>query len=56
MCLPSHHSLLESVQHGATALHVAARNGHLRVVEVLIAAMARVDIQEEVRFYCSYHC
>ena len=48
MCSPSHHSSLESVQDGTTALYIAAQNGHLRVVEVLIAAMAQVDIQQKV--------
>ena len=45
---PAYHSSLDSVQDGTTALHVAAQNGHLRVVEVLIAAMAQVDIQRQV--------
>ena len=53
VCSPSHHSSLDSVQAGVTALYVASQNGHLRVVEVLIAAMAQVDMQEEVRFNCS---
>ena len=39
----------DSVQIGATALYVAAQNGHLRVVELLIAAKADVDIQQKVR-------
>ena len=29
---------------------VAAQNGHVRAVEVLIAAKAGIDVQEEVRF------
>ena len=41
---------LDSVQGGATALIVAAQEGHVRAVELLIAANAQVDIQEEVRF------
>ena len=41
---------LDSVQDGATALFVAAQNGHVRAVELLIAEKAKVDIQEEVRF------
>ncbi len=53
VCSPSHHSSLDSVQTGATALYVASQNGHLRVVEVLIAAMAQVDMQQKVRFNCS---
>ncbi len=39
---------LDSVQDGATALCVAAQNGHLRVVELLIAAKADVNIQDNV--------
>ncbi len=38
-----------TVQDGTTALYVAAQSGHLRVVELLIAAKADVNIQEEVR-------
>ena len=56
MCSPAHHFSLNSVQGGTTSLFVAAQNGHLRVVEVLIAAKAQVDIQQKVRFNCSYHC
>ncbi len=44
------HLLTDSVQTGATALYVAAQNGHLRAVEVLIGAKAQVDIQDKVRF------
>ncbi len=40
---------LLSVQNGATALWIAAQNGHVRAVEVLIAAKAGVDINK-VRF------
>ncbi len=47
---------LDSVQDETTALYIAAQNGHLRVVELLIAARARVDIQQKVRFHCSYNC
>ncbi len=56
MCSPAHHFSPNSVQDGTTALFAAAQNGHLRVVEVLIAAKAQVDIQQKVRFNCSYHC
>ena len=42
------HNQLSSVQDGATALYFAAQNGHLRVVELLIAAKAQVDIQLKV--------
>ena len=41
---------LDSVQDGSTALFVAAQNGHVRAVELLIAAKAQVDIQQTVRF------
>ncbi len=37
-----------SVQNGSTALCVAAQEGHLRVVELLIAAKADVNIQTNV--------
>ena len=36
------------LQTGATALFVAAERGHLKVVEMLIAAKSQVDLQEEV--------
>ncbi len=39
---------LDSVQIGATALYVAAQDGHLRVVELLIASKADVNIQTKV--------
>ncbi len=38
------------VQDGTTALYVAAQNGHVRAVKVLIAAKAQVNIQQKVRF------
>ncbi len=41
---------LDSVQTGTTALWIAAQNGHVRAVELLIAAKAGVDIQNKVRF------
>ena len=41
---------LDSVQDGFTALMVAAQNGHVRAVEVLIAAKAGIDVQTKVRF------
>ncbi len=31
-------------------MYVAAQNGHVRAVELLIAAKAQVDIQQKVRF------
>ncbi len=43
---------LDSVQDGVTALYAAAQNGHVKAVEVLIAAKALVDIQEQVKFIC----
>ena len=47
--LPAHTIL--TLQDGATALIVAAQNGHVRAVEVLVAAKAQVDIQAiKVRF------
>ena len=39
MCSP----ILISVQDGATALYVAAQNGHLVIVGLLIAAKALID-------------
>ena len=67
MCSPTNHSSLDSVQDGATALHVAAQNGHLRVIEVLIAAKAQVDVKDKVsipllssphdcEYYFTYFC
>ncbi len=44
----SHH--LNSVQDGTTALYIAAQTGHVKAVEVLIAAKALVDIQKKVKF------
>ncbi len=41
--------LTRSVQKGTTALMVAAMNGHVRAVGLLIAAKARVNIQSKVR-------
>ena len=41
---------LDSVQDGSTALYVAAQNGHLRAVGLLIAAKCKVDHQRKVRF------
>ena len=40
---------LDCVQTGATALHAAAREGHLRVVEMLLEANADVSIKTNVR-------
>ena len=47
-CMHAHHSSLDFVQDGATALYAAAQNGHLRIVEQLIAAKAQLDIQQKV--------
>ena len=41
---------LDSVQDRGTALMVAAQEGHVRAVEILIAAKAKIDIQKKVRF------
>ncbi len=41
---------LDSVQDGYTALYVAAQNGHVEAVGLLVAAKANVNIQEKVRF------
>ncbi len=38
----------DSVQDGYTALIIAAQKGHLKVVELLIAANANVNIQTNV--------
>ena len=48
MCSPTHHLSLDSVQDGFTALYAAAQNGHLRVVELLIAVGADVHIKTNV--------
>ena len=40
--------LFDYIQTGTTALYVAAQNGHLEVVEMLIAAKCQVNIQEKV--------
>ena len=36
------------LQNGDTALHNAARNGHVEVVEILVKYGAAVDIRNEV--------
>ena len=40
------------IQNGSTALHVAAHEGHLRVVEILLGANADVNIKENVMLVC----
>ena len=45
MCSPC----LDSVQDGATALIVATENGHLKVVESIIAAKVKINIRKKVR-------
>ncbi len=47
---------LDSVQNGFTALCVAAKEGHLRVVELLIAAKADVNIQTKVSHIKVFVC
>ncbi len=48
---PAHTIYLNSVQDGLTEeLMAAAQNGHVKGVEVLIAAGAEVNFQNEVRF------
>ncbi len=47
-CVFTYSLYLDSVQDGSTALMVAAQNGHLRIVELLIAAKALVNIQTNV--------
>ena len=37
-----------SVQNGATALIVAAQEGHLKTVEMLIASKANINHQQDV--------
>ena len=47
---------LDSVQTGSTALLVAALQGHLRVVEMLLEANADVNIKKNVRLaLCTAH-
>ncbi len=41
---------LDSVQTGFTALYVAAENGHVEAVGLLVAANANMNIQQKVRF------
>ena len=36
------------VQDGITPLYAAAQEGHLKIVEMLVAAKCQVDLQEEV--------
>ena len=43
MCL-----CLYSVQDGSTALHAAAQEGHLRVIEMLLGANADISIMTKV--------
>ena len=40
---------LYPVQDGWTALHAAAQEGHLRVIEMLLEANADVNIKDSVR-------
>ncbi len=47
---------LDSVQDGFTALCGAAQSGHLRIVELLIAAKADVNIQAIVSHIKVFVC
>ena len=47
---------LYSVQDGFTALHVAAQEGHLRVVEMLLEANADVSVKTDVRIVVHVLC
>ena len=51
MFIPAHPM---HVQDGTTAIYVAAANGHLMAVKLLIAAKAQADIQNKVRFNCFF--
>ena len=42
------YKLIDPVQDGSTALLVAAQNGHLKVVEILLAAKCQVDLLNKV--------
>ena len=46
---------LYPVQDGSTALYVAAQEGHLRVVEMLLKANADVNIKAKVRIAVHVH-
>ena len=46
---------LNPVQDGSTALHAAAQEGHLRVVEMLFEANADVNIKDNVRVTVHIH-
>ena len=39
---------IDPVQDGSTVLLVAAQNGHLKVVEMLLAAKCQVDLRNKV--------
>ncbi len=49
-CSDAHTILTRSVQNGSTALIVAAENGHVTAVELLVEAKAQVNIQQKVKF------
>ena len=46
-------SSLDSVQGGATALHVASQEGHCEVVRILLEAKADVNMKDDVSESCS---
>ena len=43
---------LDSVQDGSSALHIAAKEGHSRVVEMLLEADADLNVKNDVRIPC----
>ena len=43
------------LQYGYTALYIASRNGHERIVEALIDSGANVDLQITVRIIIRIH-
>ena len=47
-------SVIKIIQDGSTALYVAAERGHLKVVQLLIAAKSQVDSQTKVSIKNNY--
>ena len=48
-CLSLIVAYFDPVQNGATALIVAAQEGHLRVVEMLLEANGNINVKDNVR-------